>query len=504
MSILLKVAKSALAGFSADMCDRFRNEFGMTKHRHAELVSASAFMCKLDKEEKIMKRMRNVVALVLLFSMRMSAVFADGSVDLDSRAYKYISSSSSPLYSESELLEDVKEHGSIQAEFFPYVKGVTYMRPKRQNEALVWDSTPVEYKYALTNLCQDSRGGVKCMVVRDCLSFWEPINDEKYGELCFEKTGTKLDVYGIAGFGIEDGLLYPIYYLRTGGYIRGIDIAPLSSLIFARNGKGRKMSIAFQALLKRITSKSTGIAFNEIERALRTVNTEDSSNFLSYIPYFIDCDGKSQRLPALWYDKKYRLLYPLNMKNPVPILEEKSFSYGISASGGEYILLFALEPKDDIFCSLNNICMYKVREKYKGLSNHFFTENGVAVYEFEHIGKEITQNEVTLYLQDETNPYKFSKTSKTDGEPQGRSKTHKQNDFVNPICRLKMRAEPNLGAKVFGTLEAGTLLKIVQVGEQEQIDGVMASWAKVEAVNDEHFVEGGEVSTGWVFGGYVM
>ena len=153
--------------------------------------------------------------------------------------------------------------------------------------------------------------------------------------------------------------------------------------------------------------------------------------------------------------------------------------------------------------SLNNICMYKVREKYKGLSNHFFTENGVAVYEFEHIGKEITQNEVTLYLQDETNPYKFSKTSKTDGEPQGRSKTHKQNDFVNPICRLKMRAEPNLGAKVLGTLEAGTLLKIVQVGEQEQIDGVTASWAKVEAVNDEHFVEGGEVSTGWVFGGYL-
>jgi len=463
-------------------------------------------MCKLDKEEKIMKRMRNVVALVLLFSMRMSAGVADGSVDLDSRAYKYISSPSSPLLSESELLEDVKEHGSIQAEFFPYVKGVTYMRPKRQEEELCWDDFPVEYKYALPNLSLDGKGfkGVECIVVRDTLSFWEDVDEEDFGTLNFEPAGEKISVYGIAGFGIEDGLLYPIYYLRTGGYIRGIDIAPLSSLIFASNGKGRKMSIAFQALLKRITSKSTGIAFNEIERALRTVNTEDSSNFLSYIPYFIDCDGKSQRLPALWYDKKYRLLYPLNMKNPVPILEEKSFSYGISASGGEYILIFALEPKDDIFCSLNNICMYKVREKYKGLSNHFFTENGVAVYEFEHIGKEITQNEVTLYLQDETNPYKFSKTSKTDGEPQGRSKTHKQNDFVNPICRLKMRAEPNLDAQVLGTLEAGTLLKIVQVGEQEQIDGVMASWAKVEAVNTEHFVEGGEVSTGWVFGGYVM
>ena len=463
-------------------------------------------MCNLDKKEKIMKRMRNVVALALLFSMQMSAVLADGSVDLDSRAYKYISSPSSPLYSESELLEDVKNNGSIQAEFFPYVKGVTYMRPKRQEEELCWDDFPVEYKYALPNLSLDGKGfkGVECIVVRDTLSFWGNVDEEDFGTLSFEPAGEKISVYGIAGFGIENGLLYPIYSLRTGGYIRGIDIAPLSSVSFAKDKNGENKCLALQSVLKSVTSKRVGTAFNEIERALEVVNTEDSSNFLSYIPYFIDCDGKSQRLPALRYDKKYRLLYPLNMKNPVPILEEKSFSYGISASGGEYILIFALEPKDDIFCSLNNICMYKVREKYKGLSNHFFTENGVAVYEFEHIGKEITQNEVTLYLQDETNPYKFSKISKTDGEPQGWSKTHKQNDFVNPICRLKMRAEQNLGAKVMGTLEAGTLLKIVQVGEQEQIDGVSANWLKVEAVNNEHFVEGGEVSTGWVFGGYVM
>ena len=98
----------------------------------------------IGQKVKIMKRMRNVVALALLFSMQMSAVLADGSVDLDSRAYKYISSPSSPLLSESELLEDVKNNGSIQAEFFPYVKGVTYIRPKRQEEELCWDDFPVE------------------------------------------------------------------------------------------------------------------------------------------------------------------------------------------------------------------------------------------------------------------------------------------------------------------------------------------------------------------------
>ena len=170
-----------------------------------------------------MSKKTALILAILLFAK--SSVFAGGGTDF---------APDSPM-TESELIEEAIKNGSVQAEFFPSGDGVNYMRPKKQNEALVWDSTPVEYKYAITNLCQDSRGGVKCMVVRDCLSFWEPINDEKYGELCFEKTGTKLDVYGIAGFGIEDGLLYPIYYLRTGGYIRGIDIAPLSSLIFARS-----------------------------------------------------------------------------------------------------------------------------------------------------------------------------------------------------------------------------------------------------------------------------
>ncbi|MBQ5383031.1 MAG: SH3 domain-containing protein, partial [Treponema sp.] len=95
-------------------------------------------------------------------------------------------------------------------------------------------------------------------------------------------------------------------------------------------------------------------------------------------------------------------------------------------------------------------------------------------------------------------------TSSFRNEPDGRSKTFKSGQYVNPVFRLKMRTSPSLNADKINTISPGTLLQIIELGPKTTIDGYTSNWVKVKSVNESYFLEGGKFNrTGWVFGAYL-
>jgi len=347
---------------------------------------------------------------------------------------------------------------------------------------------------------------------------------------------TRVGLLGICGWGIEleTKTLYPIYSAlvnNRAGKIRGIDIANIydSSHAFISEEKG--LNFVYQTAYTNVrTDENGGVGFHkeEFEKVLSDKKTYDLAflNGTTEISAmcFKDKDKKCYCLSPKDLAQKngfLRILCPKNLAtaNPPAILEqiavgdfnEKKRTINQSTT------LYSLKTSGDE-AKAKEICTYSIttsdnsRKAPKGIANHFFVADSkhyadaLYVYEYQtdESGK-VTKNETRIFEdKDYDNTFRFVK--KCVGEPKPERPSGEPDFFVNPICRLKMRAEPNLDALVFGTLDAGTLLKIVDVDDNNWvvIDGIKGKWLKVEAVNDEHFVEGGEVSTGWVFGGYVM
>ena len=185
--------------------------------------------------------------------------------------------------------------------------------------------------------------------------------------------------------------------------------------------------------------------------------------------------------------------------------------------GGGYLStkLSTLEAKSDGRAYLREICEYgylSVDAGFDGMAYHYFTKNGVITYEYQtdEMGK-VETNRQKSYKQKDSSPYAFVFDDERNGEPQGKSQTLKVGQYVNTVCRLKMRQSPDRYSRTLLILKPGTLLKVVEVGERQTIDGLSANWVKVEPVNDDKSVEGNvikdflpaEETAAWVFGAYL-
>lgn len=407
----------------------------------------------------------------------------------------------------------------LQSEYFP--KNLYRADTMREDG---WQESPAYFSALPNYACDfwDYEAHNEVVAVRDCLIYYEPIAATYYGNLHFVKAGTKFKVLRVADWGMEDGILYPIYETDYDTLIRGIDVTGSNCVSRASDGKGGFHTLVYQPILEDTTPNDVHEFYNQwdVKRTLAEELEEYFSSELMYEVKFLrggletnfaeytDPQGKTYRLRIDSRASFLKLLYPLNMDNPVPILQADSFSGGM---GGGYFStkLSTLEAKSDGRAYLREICEYGYTSAdvgYEGLAYHYFDDDGVYVYQYQkdEMGT-VTENQRYQYIQ-YGNPYEFHSIYNRleSGEPKGKSRfgCFTKGSYWNPICRLKLRS--SAGGEVIGTIEGGTLLEVLEEGKRATIDGYTSAWVKVRAVNRKRFVDGGDFTqTGWVFGGYL-
>ena len=439
---------------------------------------------------------------------------------------------------ESEIIEYLKRLSKsnedfLSSEYFPENR-VEYMRGKE------WECP--DFSRALPNYtCNyfDYETHKEVVAIRDCYYYEEPVAAEAYGGLRFVKAGTKLKVSRVADWGIkrlikkyeEKMTLFPIYQLEDefGGnaYILGTDVTGSNCVSRAGDGKGGFHTLVYQPVLEDISISNV---HNNVESADCSTTHEGLERYFSsealyegrwlrggFETNFAEySDPKGEKYPFDINSRagRLKLLYPLNMENPMPILQEDSFKGGMG--GGYYQSILKTISKTMAHTGyLDYVCSYGYTSAdagFEGMAYHYFTRNGFVVYEYQtdEMGK-VKLNRQEAYQREGTFPYKFSHEDVELCEPQGKSQSLKVGQYVNPICRLKMRQSPDRYSRTLLILKPGTLLKVVEVGERETIDGLSANWVKVEPVNDEKSVEGyviknwlpAEATAAWVFGAYL-
>ena len=441
--------------------------------------------------------------------------------------------------SEKEIIAYLKKLSAedkdfLNSNYFPKNTATNYMKNPDadfERDGAEWQKPNASFSRSLPNYaCQyweyQTKGEV--VAVRDCFIYFEPVAACAYGWLSFVKAGTKFTVQGVSSWGIEDGTLFPIYSIDYHSYIRGIDVTGSDCVSQASDGKGGFHTLVYQPILENLSLDDVH-EFNNRWDEKRTLSEELEKYFSHEMTYegkflrgglemnfaeYTDPQGKTYRLSIGSRASFLKLLYPLNMDKSVPILQADSFSGGM---GGGYFStkLSTLEAKSDGRAYLREICEYdylSVDAGYDGMAYHYFTKNGVVTYEYQtaEMGN-VETNRQKSYKQKDSSPYAFVFDDERNGEPQGKSQSLKVGQYVNPICRLKMRQSPDRYSRELLLLEAGTLLKVVEVGKRETIDGLSANWVKVEPVNDDKSVEGNvikdslpaEATAAWVFGAYL-
>ena len=401
----------------------------------------------------------------------------------------------------------------LWSEYFPEDSGA-YMQGKEWERPDFWRALP---NYASYFWHFETNNEV--VAVRDCLMYWKGY----YGSLRFVKAGTKFKVLRVADWGMEDGILYPIYETDDDTLIRGIDVTGSDSVSRASDGKGGFHTLVYQPILKDTTLDDV-YEFNQWRNGKRTLAEALEEYFSSTTLYegrflrgglgtnfaeYTDPQGKTYCLSIGSRAGSLKLLYPLNMDKPVPILQADSF---LVVRGDGYYLtnLSTLEAADGRAC-LREIFGYGYKSADAGcvsLAYHYFDDDGVYVYQYQadEMGN-IEENQRYQYVQ-YGNPYEFHSISNSleSGEPKGKSRfgCFTKGSYWNPICRLKLRSSAGTGGEVIGTIEGGTLLEALEEGKKATIDGYTSAWLKVRAVNSERFVDGGDFTqTGWVFGAYL-
>lgn len=441
--------------------------------------------------------------------------------------------------SEKEIIAYLKKLSAedkdfLNSNYFPKKTAINYMQNPSADfelDGAEWQKPNTEFSQALPNYaCQywEYQTEFEVVAVRDCFIYCTPGGPVVYDWLRFVKAGTTFKVKGVSSWGIEDGTLFPIYWTDTYHYIRGIDVTGSDCVSQASDGKGGFHTLVYQPILEDTTIDDVH-EFNNRWDEKRTLAEELEKYFSHEMTYegtflrggfgvnfaeYTDPKGKAYKVILNGKASRYKLLYPLNMDKPVPILQADSFSGGM---GGGYFStkLSTLEAKSDGRAYLREICEYGYTSAdvgFGGMAYHYFTKNSVAKYEYQtdEMGK-VETNRQEAFRQTDSSPYAFFSVGETTGEPQGKSQVLKVGQYVNPICRLKMRQSPDRYSRELLLLEAGTLLKVVEVGKRETIDGLSANWVKVEPVNDDKSVEGyviknwlpAEETSAWVFGAYL-
>lgn len=68
---------------------------------------------------------------------------------------------------------------------------------------------------------------------------------------------------------------------------------------------------------------------------------------------------------------------------------------------------------------------------------------------------------------------------------------------------LRLRSGGGIDKEIMATLPKDTLVRVLEIGEKDTIDGILSNWVRVEVFEQE----GGEIpsgTTGWCFGGYLQ
>ena len=301
------------------------------------------------------------------------------------------------------------------------------------------------------------------VAVRDCLMYWEPKAAAYYGSLRFVKAGTKFKVLRVADWGMEGDTLYPIYETDDDTLIRGIDVTGSDSVSRASDGKGGFHTLVYQPILENTTlddvhyndeSAESVTTHEELERYFSHEMTYESrflrGGLLVDRAEYTDPKGKKYILYNSNSDFKYKaarlkLLYPLNMDNPVPILQIDSF-WGGNGGGSYKTILKSISKSMGNAAYLYYICEYRYTSAdvgYDGLAYHYFDDDGVYVYQYQtdEMGN-IEENQRYRYVQ-YGNPYEFHSIDYRgeSGEPKGKSRfgCFTKGSYWNPICRLKLR-----------------------------------------------------------------
>ncbi len=401
-------------------------------------------------------------------------------------------------------------------DFFPKDDSINYMQDGKWQESFYAHFTQALPNYACRYFDYETHNEV--VAIRDCFIYQEPKAVESCGELRFVAAGEKFSVEKVAGWGIKDGTLFPVYEIGGYAYIRGIDVTGSDCVLKASDGKGGFHKLVYQPVLTGVTEEDLS---NYDDRMPPTHENLESyfSHELTYEMKFLrggfgtnfacytDPSGKKYEFSIDGRASRFKLQYPLIMKNPVPIIQ-KSFFYG-GMGGGEYSTeLFGVQVRES-GVNLHKLCEYSYTSAdagFDGMAYHYFDDDGFCVYEFQtdEIGK-VIKNERHFYVKNNRRLCEFNSSWASD-EPAGESNagTFKKGKYCNPVCRLKLRTSPNLYGEKINTISGGTLLQVLEVGKEATIDGLKSNWVKVKAVNKERFVEGYEFTqSGWVFGAYL-
>ena len=424
----------------------------------------------------------------------------------------------------------VENEDYLFSNYFPKNPAINYMKNPSayfELDGAEWQKPNADFSRSLPNYaCKywEYETENEVVAVRDCFMYFAPAGPAAYGWLRFVKAGTTFKVKGVSSWGIEDGTLFPIYWIDDHEYIRGIDFTGANCVSRASDGKGGFHTLVYQQLLENVSMEDVQEHSQWEREKLSTSNQLEKyfSHELTYeIKYlhggfgvnfaeYIDPKGKKYRVNLNGKSSRYKLLYPLNMNKPVPIVQKEWFSGGMGG-GSHYTELYSL----NMSAQLKKICEYGYTSAdagFDGMAYHYFTKNCVAKYEYQtdETGK-VETNRQEAFRQTASSPYAFFSEDEALCEPQGKSQSLKVGQYVNPICRLKMRQSPDISSRTLLILKPGTLLKVVEVGERATIDGLSANWVKVEPVNDDKSVEGyvikdwlpAEATAAWVFGAYL-
>ena len=81
------------------------------------------------------------------------------------------------------------------------------------------------------------------------------------------------------------------------------------------------------------------------------------------------------------------------------------------------------------------------------------------------------------------------------------------NKAMTAGANLKLRSSEATSSNVLTIMQAGTKVKILELGKSETIDGIVSSWVKVEVQADAKDRDGKPIEqglVGWCYGGYLF
>ena len=239
----------------------------------------------------------------------------------------------------------VEDKDFLKSNYFPKNPSMNYMQNPSayfELDGAEWQKPNASFSSALPNYaCQYFAYETKneVVAVRDCFMYHAPVAACAYGWLRFVKAGTKFTVQGVSSWGIEGGTLFPIYQTGYESYIRGIDVTGANCVSQASDGKGGFHTLVYQQLLEDVSMKDVQ-EHSQWEREKLSTSNQLEKYFSYELTYegkylrggfgvkfaeYTDPNGKKYSVHLNEKANRYKLLFPLNMDKPVPILQADSF-----------------------------------------------------------------------------------------------------------------------------------------------------------------------------------